>query len=158
MTEKFNFINTCNSIAEVFEAMENVVLVDCAKVMECADSTVLSIVEADNSVNVNVARSINAGKSCNNFELMTEALAQVEKVTGNDIKSLYETRINEEMKNADPEGYAKIQEELAAAKDAQMSDRRKKISMLAEQFKNDPVKIALLNNVAKELSILEGIA
>jgi hypothetical protein len=89
---------------------------------------------------------------------MTEALAQVEKVTGNDIKSLYETRINEEMKNADPEGYAKIQEELEAAKDAQMSDRRKKISMLAEQFKNDPVKIALLNNVAKELSILEGIA
>lgn len=158
MTEKFNFINTCNSIAEVFEAMENVVLVDCAKVMECADSTILSIVEADNSVNVNVARSINAGKSCNNFELMTEALAQVEKVTGNDIKSLYETRINEEMKNADPEGYQKIQEELAAAKDAQMSDRRKKISMLAEQFKNDPVKIALLNNVAKELSILEGIA
>jgi hypothetical protein len=158
MTEKFNFINTCNSIAEVFEAMENVVLVDCAKVMECADSTVLSIVEADNSVNVNVARSINAGKSCNNFALMTEALAQVEKVTGNDIKSLYETRINEEMKNADPEGYQKIQEELAAAKDAQMSDRRKKISMLAEQFKNDPVKIALLNNVAKELSILEGIA
>lgn len=158
MTEKFNFINTCNSIAEVFEAMENVVLVDCAKVMECADSTVLAIVESDNSVNVNVARSINAGKSCNNFELMTEALAQVEKVTGNDIKSLYETRINEEMKNADPEGYQKIQEELAAAKDAQMSDRRKKISMLAEQFKNDPVKIALLNNVAKELSILEGIA
>ena len=138
--------------------MENVVLVDCAKVMECADSTVLSIVEADNSVNVNVARSINAGKSCNNFALMTEALAQVEKVTGNDIKSLYETRINEEMKNADPEGYQKIQEELAAAKDAQMSDRRKKISMLAEQFKNDPVKIALLNNVAKELSILEGLA
>jgi hypothetical protein len=28
--------------------------------------------------------------------------------------------------------------------------------MLAEQFKNDPVKIALLNNVAKELAILEG--
>ena len=80
--------------------MENVVLVDCAKVMECADSTILSIVEADNSVNVNVARSVNAGKSCNNFELMTEALAQVEKVTGNDIKSLYETRINEEMKIA----------------------------------------------------------
>jgi hypothetical protein len=156
MTEKFNFINTCNSIAEVFENMDQIVMIDCAKVMECADSTVLSIVEAENAVNVNVARSIHSGSSCNNFSLMTEALAQVEKVTGNDIKSLYETRINEEMKNQDPEGYQKIQEELAAAKDAQMSDRRKKIAMLAEQFKNDPVKIALLNNVAKELAILEG--
>ena len=136
--------------------MDQIVMIDCAKVMECADSTVLSIVEAENAVNVNVARSIHSGSSCNNFSLMTEALAQVEKVTGNDIKSLYETRINEEMKNQDPEGYQKIQEELAAAKDAQMSDRRKKIAMLAEQFKNDPVKIALLNNVARELSILEG--
>ena len=136
--------------------MDNIVLVDSAKVMECADSTVLAIVEGKNNVNVNVTRSLNAGASCNNFDLMTEALAQVEKVTGNDVKSLYETRINEEMKNQDPEGYQKIQEELAAAKDEQMSARRKKISMLAEQFKNDPVKIALLNNVAKELAILEG--
>jgi pyruvate/oxaloacetate carboxyltransferase len=157
MTEKFNFINTCNSIAEVFEAMDSIVMVDCAKVMECADSTILAIVEADNSVNVNVLRSVHAGASCNNFETMTEALNQVERVTGNDIKSLYENRINEEMKNQDPEGYNKIQEELAAAKDAQMSERRKKISILAEQFKNDPVKIALLNNVAKELAILEGV-
>ena len=156
MTEKFNFINTCNSIAEVFEAMDQIVMIDCAKVMECADSTVLAIVESDNSVNVNVARSIHSGASCNNFDLMTEALAQVEKVTGNDIKSLYEGRINEEMKNQDPEGYQKIQEELTATKDAQMSERRKKISMLAEQFKNDPVKIALLNNVARELAILEA--
>lgn len=156
MTEKFNFINTCNSIAEVFEAMDQIVMVDCAKVMECADSTVLAIVESDNSVNVNVVRSVRAGVSCNNFETMTEALNQVESITGNDIKSLYETRINEEMKNQDPEGYQKIQEELAAAKDAEMSGRRKKIAMLAEQFKNDPVKIALLNNVAKELAILEG--
>ena len=156
MAEKFNFINTCNSIAEVFEAMDNIVMIDCANVMECADSTVLAIVESDNTVNVNVVRSVHAGASCNNFTTMTEALNQVEKVTGNDIKSLYETRINEEMKNQDPEGYQKIQEELAAAKDAQMSERRKKIAILAEQFKNDPVKIALLNNVARELSILEG--
>jgi hypothetical protein len=87
---------------------------------------------------------------------MTEALARVEKVTGNDLKSVYESRVNEEAKEQDPEGYAKIQETLNIAKEEQISARRKKITMLAEQFKNDPVKIALLNNVAKELAILEG--
>ena len=35
------------------------------------------------------------------------------------------------------------------------SKLEKKIAMLAEQYKNDPVKIALLNKVAKELAILE---
>lgn len=154
--EKFNFINTCNCIAEVFEAMDQIVKIDVAKVMECVDGTVLAIVEGAENVNLNVARSIVAGSSCNNFDYMTEALAQVEKITGNDIKSLYEGRINEDCKKQDPESYKAIQEQLAAAKETEMSDRRKKITMLAEQFKNDPVKIALLNNVAKELSILEA--
>ena len=156
MNEKFMFINTCNSIAEVFEAMDQVVMIDCAKVMENADGTVLAIVEAADNVNLNVARSLHAGSSCTNFDYMTEALAQVEKLTGNDLKPLYESRINEDVKKQDPEGYKAIQEQLAAAKEEQMSNRRKKISMLAEQFKNDPVKIALLNNVAKELAVLES--
>ena len=45
---------------------------------------------------------------------------------------------------------------LEANKEAQYSLRKKKIAMLAEQHKNDPVKIALLNKVAKDLSILEN--
>ena len=40
--------------------------------------------------------------------------------------------------------------------DDKSNSRKKKIAILAEQFKNDPIKIALLNNVAKELAILEG--
>ena len=38
----------------------------------------------------------------------------------------------------------------------QFDIRKKKIAMLAEQYKNDPVKIALLNKVAKDLAILEN--
>lgn len=156
MGEKLNFMHTCNAIAEVSEAFNNIVEIDCAKVMECSDNTLLSIVEAENNVNVHVARSVHHGTSCENFNYMTEALARIEKVTGNDLKSVYEARVNEEAKEQDPEGYAKIQETLNIAKEEQISARRKKITMLAEQFKNDPVKIALLNNVAKELAILEG--
>ena len=48
-----------------------------------------------------------------------------------------------------------IKEQLEANKEAQYDIRKKKIAMLAEKFKNDPVRIALLNKVAKDLAILE---
>ena len=54
-----------------------------------------------------------------------------------------------------PEAKA-IREQLEANKEAQFDIRKKKIAMLAEQYKNDPVKIALLNKVAKDLAILEN--
>ena len=156
MTEKFNFINICNSIAEVFESMENIVLVDCAKVLECADSTVLSVLEGKENIFINVARSIHNGSSIKEYKFMTEAVKDVQKLTGIDIHDLYKERIDEDMKKSDPESYKEIQEQLKSAKDEQIAYRRRKISMLAEQFKNDPVKIALLNNVARELAILEN--
>ena len=48
-----------------------------------------------------------------------------------------------------------IKEQLEANKEAQYAIRKKKIAMLAEQHKNDPVRLALLNKVAKDLRILE---
>lgn len=36
-----------------------------------------------------------------------------------------------------------------------MAARKKKIAMLAEQFKNDPAKIALLNKAARDLAMLD---
>ena len=53
-----------------------------------------------------------------------------------------------------PEAKA-IREQLEANKEAQFDIRKKKIAMLAEQCKNDPVKIALLNRIAKDLQLLE---
>lgn len=156
MNEKFTFINTCNSIAEIFECIDNIVMIDCAKVMECADSTVLSIVEAENNVSLDIAKSLKFGQCNKTYNYITEALNQVEKVTGNNIKNLYEERVNEDMKKLDPNGYNMIKEQMDATKNEQLEYRKKKIALLAEQFKNDPVKIALLNNLAKELSILEN--
>ena len=59
------------------------------------------------------------------------------------------------MKKLDPQAQ-EIKEQLEANKEAQYAIRKKKIAMLAEQYKNDPVKIALLSKVAKDLAILEN--
>lgn len=155
MAEKYQYLSTAANIAKVFEHMDSIVLVDCANVVESSNGTILAIVEAENDVNLTVVRSYGAGASSNNFQYMTEALEQVQKIAGVDLKGLYENRINEDCKKQDPNSYNSIQEQLAASKSEKMDIRKKKIAFLAEQYKNDPVKIALLNNIAKELSMLE---
>lgn len=157
VNEKMNFIRTTSAIGEVFEAMESVVILDCAKLMQCSNGTVCAIIEGKDNVNLTVFQSINAGSSCNNYDYVVEALNQVVKLTGVDLKFMFEERIDEDCKKNNPEMEA-IKEQLEANKEAQFSIRKKKIAMLAEQYKNDPVRIALLNKVAKDLSILESKA
>ena len=156
MYEKMNWMNATAIVAEVFENMDSIVVLDCAKVLETSTGTVCAIVEANDNVNLTVFRSVNAGTSSKNYDYVVEALQNVTKVSGIDLRPLYESRIDEECKKQDPEKYNMIKEELAAQKDAKFQERKKKIAMLAEQFKNDPAKITLLNKAAKELALLES--
>lgn len=156
MYEKMNWMNATNVIAEVFENMDSIVTLDCARVLETSNGTICAIVEANDNVNLTVFRSINAGTSSKNYDYVVEALQNVTKISGIDLRPMYESRIDEECKKQDPEKYNMIKEELAAQKNAKFQERKKKIAMLAEQFKNDPAKITLLNKAAKELALLES--
>ena len=156
MHEKMNWMKATAIVAEVFEAMDSIVVLDCTKVLETSTGTVCAIVEGKDNVNLTVFRSVNAGTSSKNYDYVVEALQNVTKVSGIDLRPLYESRIDEECKKQDPEKYNMIKEELEAQKNAKFQERKKKIAMLAEQYKNDPVKITLLNKAAKELAILEN--
>lgn len=153
--EKIRFSQAAAVVSEVFENIDFVTTCDSVKLLTTNQGTVLAIIEGENNVNLTVFRSVNAGKSCNNYEQIVEALNNVIKLTGIDLKNMFEERINEDMKKLDPQAQ-EIKEQLEANKEAQYSIRRKKIAMLAEQYKNDPVKIALLSKVAKDLAILES--
>lgn len=154
--EKVNFMNLATVITEMFAALPNICILDNVKMLESSNGSLVAIVEGKDNVNVTVFHSISAGSSSNNYEFMAEALNNVLKVSGIDLKSVYEERINEDCKKMETPEAKAIREQLEANKEAQYDIRKKKIAMLAEQFKNDPVKIALLNKVAKDLSILEN--
>jgi hypothetical protein len=154
--EKVNFMNLATVIVEMFNAMPNVCILDNVKMLESSNGSTLAIVEGKDNVNVTVFHSINSGSSSNNYEYMAEALNNVLKVSGIDLKGVYEERINEDCKKMETPEAKAIREQLEANKEAQFDIRKKKIAMLAEQYKNDPVKIALLNKVAKDLAILEN--
>ena len=155
VNEKMQFMTLSNNISKVLENMDNVVLLDCVKLLESADGTVCAISEANDNVNLTVFRSYKYGTSTKNFDFVAEALNNVVKLTGIDLTNMFEDRINEDCKKNNAEEN-EIREQLEANKEAQFSIRRKKIAMLAEQHKNDPVRLALLNKVAKDLKMLEG--
>ena len=154
VAEKLQLMKVSSAIADVFENMDNITIVDTCKILKSSNAT-CAIIECKDKVNLTVFNSINAGSSSNNYDYMVEALNNVIKVAGVDLKNMYEERINEDMKKLDPEAQ-QIKEQLEANKEAQYAIRKKKIAMLAEQYKNDPVRIALLNKVAKDLAILEN--
>jgi hypothetical protein len=125
------------------------------KILSTSTGTICAITEAQDNCNLTVFRSYNAGTSVNNYEYVIEALNNVTKISGVDLKHLYEERINEDCKKQDPEGSEEIEKALKESKEAQIQDRKKQIAMLAEKYKNDPAKITLLNSLARELSLLQ---
>ena len=156
MNERMQFMNITGAIATVFENANNIVRVEEAKVISCSDGTVYAIVEGKNNVNMTVFRSSQYGTSSKNYDFVIEALKDAEKISNVDLKSLFENRIVEDCKRETPEDVKNIEEELKATQEAVNEVRRQKIEKLAESFKNDPAKIAILNNLARELSLING--
>ena len=155
MHEKIQFMNISTCIAKIFENIDHVVSLDNVKIISTNNGTLCALLEGNENVNLTVFRNVKVGSGSYNFDYVVEALNEVIKLTGIDLKQMFEERINEDMKKLDPE-QKELEEQLKESKEAQYSIRRKKIAMLAEQYKNDPVKIALLNKVAKDLAILEN--
>lgn len=153
--EKLGFMQAVNNVNLVFENFDSVYSLDSVKLLNTSNGTVCAIIEGKDNVNLTVFQSYTAGKSSNNYDYVVEALNNVTKLTGIDLKYMFEDRINEDCEKQSDEA-SEIEEQLEANREAQFDIRKKKIAMLAEQYKNDPVRIALLNKIAKDLRILEN--
>lgn len=143
------FMTIAGAVSEVFEHADNITFLDNVREFNCSNGTKAVIIEAkDNVISIANGNAID----CN---FMIEALENVEKNCGTDVKVIYETRINDDLKKGNPEQYKAIQEELKKTKDAQAEIRYRKIEQLSEALKNNPAAIAVLNTLAKELRMLE---
>lgn len=143
------FMTIAGAVSEVFENAENIIALDNVRVFNCSNGSKAVVLEAADNV-MSVANGVVA-----DCEFMVEALANIEKNCGTDVKVIYEHRINEDLKKGNPEQYAAIKEELKATKNAQAEIRYRKIEQLSEALKTNPAAIAVLNTLAKELRMLE---
>ena len=143
------FMNIAGAIAEVFENASDIISLDNVREFNCSNGTKAIVIEAKDNV-ISVANGTVA-----DCKFMVEALDNIEKNCGTDVKVVYESRINDDMKNGNPEQYKAIKEELQRTRDAQMDIRYRKIEQLSESLKDNPAAIAVLNTVAKELRMLD---
>ena len=143
------FMTIAGAVGEVFENCEGISIIDMARQFNCTNGTSGYIIEAKDNV-ISVA---NGNK--NDSVFMIDALQNINENCGIDVKVIYESRINEDMKKGNPEQYAAINEELQKTKDAQAEIRYRKIEQLAESLKDNPAAIAVLNSVTKELRMLD---
>lgn len=152
MHERVAFMQTVNAVAEVFESVDNICELDHVKVIKTINNEVAAVVEGKENVNVAFFNSRKVGNVTESFDSMIEGTKYFENVTGVSLMTMYQDRIVEEAKKNDNS----VENDLKEIKEAQIEDRRNRIAMLAEQYKNDPVKIALLNKCAQELSLLDA--
>lgn len=154
--ERVNFMNIANAIAQVYENMDNIVVLDCVNLINTTNGTSCAIIECEDETAVDVYRSYQHGNGFTNYNTISEACKEVQRIANVNVSGLFTERINEEAKKADPEGYEEIKEQLSEAKANKINERRQRIAFLAEKYKNDPTRIALLNHTAKELSLLDA--
>lgn len=143
------FMTIAGAVAEVFENADDITFLDTVREFNCSNGTKAYIIEASDNV-LSIANG--QTKDC---VFMVEALENVEKNCGTDVKVIYEDRINKDMKKGNPEQYEAIKEELKKTKNIQAEIRYRKIEQLSETLKNNPAAIAVLNTIAKELRLLE---
>ena len=143
--ERMQFMSVCEALAEVFENMDSIVSVDCAKLFRGSNGSVSAIIECENNVNFTNFQKYGVAERSIEFDYMVDALKLMESVTKIDVKNIYEDRIVADMKKERPDEVAQIEEQL------EKENRLKKIQQLAESLKNDPAAIALLNTLAQEL-------
>ena len=146
VNERMQFMSICEAIAEVFENMDNIVSVDCAKLFKGSNGSISAVIECQDNVCFVNFHKYGVVESLGTFDSMVEALKLMESTTKIDVKNIYESRIVADMKKERPDDVAQIEEQL------EKENRLKKIQQLAESLKNDPAAIALLNTLAQELN------
>ena len=131
------------------ENFDNIVVLDNARIISTNTDKFLTI-ESETNLYAESIQSTHPGKWQIN-ESVLDAVEFIKKQTKVNISELYSEAIEEAYQNSCEEEQQEIKENLKAS---QIQERREKIAMLTEKFKNDPVKLAVLSQLAEDLNNL----
>ena len=143
MNEARRFAQIGSAIADVFENMNNICTLDNVKIFNCNNGATVAVIESQNDINVTLFNSfgrINENKSYNTAK---DAVVEMRNNYGLDVENLFTNRVKTDIK----EGKQKHVDNTD-----DINIRLLKIQELSEQFKNDPVKLMVLEEMVKELN------
>lgn len=135
------------SIALVCENFDNLAILDNANIITTANDKFI-VIESEGTIYAESIASTRPGKWSIN-ESVIEAIDYIKRQTKTNISEMFTESIEKEYNNRCTEEKEEIKENL---KNDQIQERREKIAMLTERFKNDPVKLAILSQLAEDLN------
>ena len=143
MNEARKFAQIGSAIAEVFENMSDVCVLDNVKLFNCNNGATVAVIESDTMVNVTLFNSYGRVNESKNYNSMKDAIVEMKNNYSLDVENLFTKRIANDIKE-------NKQKKVDYSDDVNI--RLLKIAELTEQFKDDPVKLMILNEMAKELN------
>lgn len=143
MNEARKFAQIGSAIAEVFENMSDVCILDNVKLFNCANGATVSVIESKNQVNVTLFNSYGRVNESKNYGSMKDAIVEMHNNYNLDVEDLFTARISADIKEGK-------QKKVDYSDDVNI--RLLKIAELTEQFKDDPIKLMILDEMAKELN------
>lgn len=130
------------AISEVFENMENIVVLDNVKMFECANGALVSVIESKNCMNVSLYRNYGNINEENQYETTKNAVTEMKNNYSLDVENLYTKRIANEIKE---------NKQTKIDNTDEINIRMMKVQELTEQFKDNPVQLACLKQIIEDL-------
>lgn len=145
--ESRQFMMIAGAIAEVFEAMDRIGTIDNAKLFNCASGATVAVIESAGDINVTLYNSYGNVNETNNYSVIKEALNSMKSNYGLNLENLYIKRIAEDATKSNTPVVDDFDN---------INIRLNKINELTEQFKDDPEKLLILNELTKKLKEMKN--
>lgn len=144
--EAQKFAKIGQAIADVYENMNNICVLDNVKLFSCSSGAVVSVIESDSMVNVTLFNSFGKVNESNNYTSMKDAVVEMKNKYALDVETMFASRIASDIKEG-------VQYKVDESDEKNI--RLLKIAEMSEQFKNDPVKLMILTEMAEEIKAMK---
>lgn len=149
ITLKNKYAEILESFAKILEKYDDICILDNASIISTSRDKFL-VIENRGQAYAKMLKTTHTHpwKISDNI---VEACKEIKKYTNVDLTESYKTSINDIIEQVAEEEATTIEESL---KQEQVNARRQKVSELIEKFKNDPVRLHILSQIASDINNL----
>jgi hypothetical protein len=149
---KYQIAGQLEAVAQLAENYDNVASLDNVSIYETSRDKFFVIENGTTDIYATSLASKHLPSPWTINENVVSALSFIKSKTNVELGEKYNTLVENYMEKSSEEDRQKVEEELQTKK---VSDIKTRISDLTEKFKNDPVKLAVLSQLAQELNEAE---
>ena len=151
--KRYEVASLLETLAQITESFDRIIVLDNVSVITTQRDRFVTV--TNESATQMTAFLLESSHAQHRWETSGDTISTLKFIKNNtntDLTESYKDAIEAVTENATEEEKAEMQRQI---KEDNINARREKIAMLTEKFKNDPIRLAVLAQVASDLSSLE---